>query len=127
MPMRPGPTSDLFLICIVVLGGIGTSMRDTSRRSETGNESSNESMLRADISSACPVQSASRAPSRKRAILLSAAALAMTALLLAAFVGNFEVCAYKMYMSSCKQNAPIQNRTVDWYSIVCTGDKRDYD
>eukprot|EP00291_Cryptomonas_curvata_P013564 CAMPEP_0172187616 /NCGR_PEP_ID=MMETSP1050-20130122/21443_1 /TAXON_ID=233186 /ORGANISM="Cryptomonas curvata, Strain CCAP979/52" /LENGTH=484 /DNA_ID=CAMNT_0012861971 /DNA_START=23 /DNA_END=1474 /DNA_ORIENTATION=+ len=65
-------------------------MRDTSRRSETGNESSNESLLRADISSACPVQSASRAPSRKRAILLSAAALAMTALLLAAFVGNFE-------------------------------------
>ena len=76
-------------------------MRESSRRAETLKESSNAALLRAELSSACPVQPASRSPARRRVFLVSAAALAMTALCLAAVIHNqvgqieFISCSWK--------------------------------
>jgi hypothetical protein len=72
-------------------------MWDSSRRAETHRESSNEALLRAELSSACPVQTQSRSPARRR-VFMSAAALAITALLIVALASSMQVIVRPRYI-----------------------------
>ena len=72
-------------------------MRESPCRAEAHRESSNGALLRAELSSACPVQPPSRSPARKRVFLASAVVLAMTALFLAAIVTNDQV-SYEIFV-----------------------------